>query len=366
MSSLLKPLDFHGLLLPNRAAMAPLTRCRAGDGDAPQPINALYYAQRASAGLIVTEATNVSPKSCAFEKAPGIYSDAQTESWRSVVDAIHQAQGRVFMQLWHCGRVGSEAILNGEAPLSPSGVNDDLDALQVWGLMANGRYARIAATPSRAMTSAEVEEAVAEYGTAARNAMRAACDGVEIHAANGYLPHQFLSPTINRRNDKYGGSLHGRLQFLTEVIEAVLVHVDVKRVGLRISPFAAYNSTRDPDPTETYAAVATLAKRYGIGYLHVADTNAWAGSPDMQRILAIVRPIYQGMLIGNGGIDPLGGEALLRDGQLDMVAFGRPFLANPDLPARIGRGGPYNEPRAVGWYGGGSEGYVDYPDLQAS
>lgn len=366
MSALLTSLDLHGLHLPNRTAMAPLTRCRAGDGDVPQAISAVYYAQRASAGLIVTEATNVSPKSCAFEKAPGIYSETQVRGWRHITDEVHAAGGRIFMQLWHCGRVGADAILEGQQPLSPSAVNDDLDALQVWGLMANGRHARIAATPSRAMTLDEIGETVADYGKAASNAIRAGCDGVEIHAANGYLPHQFLSPTTNRRDDKYGRSLQGRLQFLREVIEAVLVHVDPKRVGVRISPFAAYNNTRDPHPEETYAAVAEMLATYGIGYLHLADTNAWAGAPDMQRILEVVRPRYTGVLIGNGGMSPPDAEKLVWDGSLDMVAFGRPFLANPDLPARIGQGGPYNEPRPVGWYGGSAEGYTDYPALQAA
>jgi N-ethylmaleimide reductase len=366
MSALLKPMNLHGLELANRTAMAPLTRCRAGEGDVPQAISAVYYAQRASAGLIVTEATNISPTSCAFEKAPGIYSTAQVTAWRHITDAVHTAGGRIFMQLWHCGRVGSDAILEGKEPLSPSAVNDDTDLLQVYGLMANGRYARIAATPSRAMTVAEVQEIVADYGKAAHNAIKAGCDGVEIHAANGYLPHQFLSPTTNTRTDQYGGSVQGRLQFLREVIDSVIKHVDVKRVGVRISPFAAYNNTRDPNPEETYTAVAKMLEGYGIAYLHLADTNAWAGAPDMQRILKIVKPHYKGVLMGNGGMNPPDGEKLVADGSLDMVAFGRPFLANPDLPARVKQGGPYNEPRYVGWYGGSAEGYTDYPMLQSA
>ncbi len=363
MSKLLAPMDLKGLALPNRIAMAPLTRCRAGDGDVPQPMSAVYYAQRASAGLLITEATNVTPKSCAFEKAPGIYSEAQVQGWKMVSDAVHKAGGRIFMQLWHCGRVGSEAILNGEAPLSPSGVNDDLGTLQVYGLMANGRYAQIAATPSRAMTVAEIEEAIADYAKGAANAIKAGCDGVEIHAANGYLPHQFLSATLNQRTDKYGGSLEGRLQFLKEVIEAILAKVDASKVGIRISPFAAYNNTRDPNASETFSAVAKMVESYGLVYLHVADTNAWAGAPDMPEILRTVRPHYSGCLMGNGGIDPVEAQKMVDDGKLDMVAFGRPFISNPDLPARIKNGGPYNEARYVGWYGGSEEGYTDYSTL---
>ena len=229
--------------------------------------------------------------------------------------------------------------------------------------MANGRYAQIAATPSRAMTIAEIEETIADYAKGAANAIKAGCDGVEIHAANGYLPHQFLSATLNQRTDKYGGSSQGRLQFLKEVIEAILAKVDASKVGIRISPFAGYNNTRDPNAKETYTAVAKMVESYGLVYLHVADTNAWGGTPDMPEILKTVRPHYTGCLMGNGGIDPVDAQKMVEEGALDMVAFGRPFLSNPDLPARIKNGGPYNEARYVGWYGGSEEGYTDYPTL---
>jgi N-ethylmaleimide reductase len=365
MSSLFDPLDLKGLSLPNRIAMAPLTRCRALDGDVPHALNATYYAQRAGAGLIVTEATNVTRSSCAFEKAPGIYSAAQVEGWRGVTGAVHAAGGRIFLQLWHCGRVGADGILDGQQPLSPSGVNDDLDALQVWAQLANGHYVRIAATPSRAMTLDEVRQAVKQYDTGAANALEAGFDGVEIHAANGYLPHQFLSPTTNRREDPYGGSLPNRLRFLREVVESVIEKVGANRVGVRISPFAAYNNTRDPDPAETYAAVADMLSDYGVAYVHLADTNAWAGKPDMERILEVVRPRFKGVLIGNAGISPEAAQRYVESGALDVVAFGRPFLANPDLPERIRRNGPYNDARAVGWYGGSEVGYTDYPALSA-
>ena len=363
MPTLFDPVDLHALTLGNRIAMAPLTRSRATDGDVPGRDSATYYGQRATAGLIVTEATNVTPMSCAFEKAPGIYSDAQVEGWKLVTQEVHARAGHGFLQLWHCGRVGADGLLDGAAPLSPSGVNDDLDALQVWGELARGRYVRIAATPSRAMTTSEVEGAVEQYRHGAANALKAGFDGVEIHAANGYLPHQFLSPTINRRTDGYGGSLENRLRFLREVVEATIDEVGSARVGVRISPFAAYNNTRDPNPAETYAAVTDMLDEYGIAYLHLADTNAWAGQPDMPKILDVVRPRFRGVLIGNGGITPNAAHDLVATRALDMVAFGRPFLANPDLPARIRQGGPFNEPRNIGWYGGTAEGYTDYPTL---
>ncbi len=366
MPTLFEPLDLQGLMLPNRIAMAPLTRSRAGDGDVPQPMSATYYRQRASAALIITEATNVTSKSCAFEKAPGIYSDAQIEGWCRITEAVHANGGRIFLQLWHCGRVGSDAILDGRSPLSPSGINDDLDTLQVWGLMASGRYARIAATPSREMTEAEVHEAIEDYGRGAANAMRAGFDGVEIHAANGYLPHQFLSPTINRRTDRYGGSLEKRLNFLREATESILKAVDASRVGVRISPYATYNNPRDLDPDATASAVARMLNGYGLAYVHLADTNAWAGKPDMPRFVAAVKPHFSGVLIGNGGITPETAQTLVRESSLDLVAFGRPFLANPDLPERIRQGGPYNAARSIGWYGGTDQGYTDYPTLSAA
>jgi N-ethylmaleimide reductase len=366
MPTLFDSFDLRGLTLKHRVAMAPLTRCRADGAGVPQSISQTYYAQRASAGLIISEATNVTSKSCAFERAPGIYNSAQIEGWKPIIEAVHNNGGSIFVQLWHCGRVGSDAILDGRSPLSPSGVNDDLDTLQVWGLMANGRYARIAATPSSEMTKADIAEAIEDYGRAAANALKAGADGVEIHAANGYLPHQFMTPALNRRTDEYGGALANRLRFLSDVVESVCAHVPASRVGVRLSPYAAYNNTRDPDPDATTAAVSGMLDECGVAYLHLADTNAWAGEPDMPRFLAAVKPRFRGALIANGGITPDAAQELVGAGAVDMIAFGRPFLANPDLPARIRSAAPFNEPRSVGWYGGLAEGYTDYPSLPSA
>jgi N-ethylmaleimide reductase len=366
MPTLFDSFDLRGLTLKHRVAMAPLTRCRADAAGVPQSISQTYYAQRASAGLIISEATNVTSKSCAFERAPGIYNSAQIEGWKPIIEAVHNNGGSIFVQLWHCGRVGSDAILDGRSPLSPSGVNDDLDTLQVWGLMANGRYARIAATPSSEMTKADIAEAIEDYGRAAANALKAGADGVEIHAANGYLPHQFMTPALNRRTDEYGGALANRLRFLSDVVESVCAHVPASRVGVRLSPYAAYNNTRDPDPDATTAAVSGMLDECGVAYLHLADTNAWAGEPDMPRFLAAVKPRFRGALIANGGITPDAAQELVGAGAVDMIAFGRPFLANPDLPARIRSAAPFNEPRSVGWYGGLAEGYTDYPSLPSA
>lgn len=363
MTTLHHPVRIGDLLLNNRIAMAPLTRARAGADGVPLPVNAHYYAQRATAGLIVTEATNMSPHSAAFELAPGIYSDAQVAGWRLVTEAVHAAGGRMFMQLWHSGRVSSYALLDGAAPLSPSGVNDDLDKLQVYGALRNGRYTRIAASPSRAMSVADVYAAVDEFRAGAANAARAGLDGVEIHAANGYLPQQFLSPLLNRRTDEFGGSVENRAYFLRLIVEAVLEVLPAHRVGVRISPFAQYNNATDPDAAATYAYVAAMLGDYGIGYVHAADTNAWGGAADMARILDLVRANYGGVLIANAGLTPQAAQQLVGAGHADVVAFGRQYVANPDLVARIAQGGPYNEPDPYSFYGGGEQGYTDYPSL---
>jgi 2,4-dienoyl-CoA reductase-like NADH-dependent reductase (Old Yellow Enzyme family) len=363
MNSLLQPLRAGQLQLSNRVAMAPLTRARSGPGGVPTAQNALYYAQRASAGLIVSEATNVSRDSAAFDNAPGIYTQAQVAGWRAVTAAVHARGGKIVMQLWHGGRVSSYALLNGRDPLSPSGVNDDLDKLQVYGALHNGYYSRIAASPSRAMTRDDIYTAIDEFRRGAANAMLAGFDGVEIHAANGYLPQQFLSPLVNQRDDEFGGNLENRARFLRMVLEAVLDSVPAGRVGVRISPFAAYNNALDPAAPETYAYVAAMLQSCGIAYIHGADTNAWGGTADMPQLLALIRANFHGAVIANAGLSPADAERLVAEGSADAVAFGRAYVANPDLAERIFAGGPYNEPDPYSFYGGGAKGYTDYPAL---
>lgn len=363
MASIFEPIRLGDLVLPNRIAMAPVTRARSGRDGVPTAANAAYYAQRASAGLIVSEATNVSPDSAAFELAPGLYTPAQVAGWRQVMEHVHRAGGRLFAQLWHSGRASSWALLDGRAPLAPSSVNDDLHLVQAYGALRNGAYTRIAASPSREMTLDEIYHSIDEYRIAARNAMRAGIDGVEIHAGNGYLPHQFLSPHTNRRTDLFGGSLVNRIRYLDLVLRAVLDEMPAQRVGVRISPFAGYNNAPDPHAADTYAYLARILSAAGVAYLHAADTNAWGGTPDMARILGILRPNFGATIIANGGLDPVSGNALVASGSANMVSFGRSFIANPDLVARMERGGPYNEPDAVRFYGGGDGGYLDYPFL---
>jgi N-ethylmaleimide reductase len=363
MASLFDPIRLGDLNLPNRIAMAPVTRARSGHDGIPTTANAAYYAQRATAGLIVSEATNVSPNSAAFELAPGLYTPAQVAGWREVMDHVHAAGGHLFAQLWHSGRISSWALLDGRDPLAPSYVNDDLHLLQAYGVLRNGAYTRVAASPAREMSIDEIYHSIDEYRYAARNAMAAGIDGVEIHAGNGYLPHQFLSPQTNRRTDLFGGSLVNRVHYLHLVLRAILEEVPAMRVGVRISPFAGYNNALDPNAFDTYAYLARLLGAAGVAYIHAADTNAWGGDPDMDRILAILRPNFGGAIIANGGLDAQSGEALLASGRADMVSFGRSFIANPDLVARMRQGGPYNAPDPLRFYGGGTGGYLDYPAL---
>lgn len=366
MNNLLAPIHLGSLVLPNRIAMAPVTRARSGHDGIPTSANAAYYAQRASAGLIVSEAVNVSRNSAAFELAPGLYNQAQVLGWRRVAESVHAKGGTLFAQLWHSGRVSSYALLDGREPLAPSAVNDDLHLLQAYGALENGFYTRIAASPARAMNINEIHFAIDEFRVAARNAISAGVDGVEIHAGNGYLPQQFLSPHTNRRTDLFGGNLLNRVRFLDLLLRAVLEEVPADRVGVRISPFAAYNNAPDPATEETYTYLARLLSAAGIAYIHAADTNAWGGAPDMERILAILRPNFRGAIIANGGLDPDSANTLVASGMADMASFGRRFIANPDLVERIRNGGPYNEPDPFTFYGGGMRGYLDYNELASA
>jgi 2,4-dienoyl-CoA reductase-like NADH-dependent reductase (Old Yellow Enzyme family) len=363
MTDLFTPLALGDLELPNRIIMAPLTRSRATPERVPTPMMTQHYVQRASAGLIIAEATNVAPQSNAWECAPGIFTEAQVEAWRGLVEGVHRAGGRIALQLWHGGRVAADRSAQPVAALSPSGVNDNIDAVTVWGRDDTGKFIKLAATPSRAMTLEEIRATIAAFGAAARVARAIGFDGVELHGANGYLPHQFLSPFLNRRTDEYGGTPEARARFALEVCEAMIGHFPRGRVGMRISPFTDFNGALDPDPEPAYRhLVRSLAAR-GLGWLELADTNFWWGRFDRARMLELVRPVFAGPIIANGGIDPAGAQELIGAGTVDAVSFGRLWIANPDLPARIRAGGPYRKAITRRFYGGGADGYNDYPTL---
>jgi N-ethylmaleimide reductase len=360
---LFTPLALGDLELPNRIVMAPLTRSRATPERVPTPMMIEHYVQRVSAGLIIAEATNVVPQSNAWECAPGIFTQAQIDAWRPLVAAVHAAGGRIALQLWHGGRVAADRSARPVAPLSPSGVNDNLDAVTVWGRNEAGVFVKLEATPSRAMTLEEIRSTVAAFGDAARVSRELGFDGVELHAANGYLPHQFLSPHLNRRTDDYGGSPERRARFALEVMEAIFANFPPARVGMRISPFTDFNGAVDPDPVPAYRYLVRELDARGLGWLELADTSFWWGRFERTRMIEMVKPVFRGRIIANGGIDPDTAQQLVASGAVDAVSFGRLWIANPDLPERIRRGGPYNKAITKRFYGGGPDGYNDFPTL---
>lgn len=352
--SLLTPVEVGPYRLPNRMVMAPMTRSRAGEGNVPTPLVATYYRQRASAGLIVTEATQVSPEGQGYAGTPGIHSDAQVAGWRRVTEGVHAAGGRIFLQLWHVGRVSHPDFQPGGAlPVAPS-------AIAPQGSVRTPGGAKPYVTP-RALDLAEIPGVVGQYAEGARRALAAGCDGVEVHAANGYLIDQFLRDGTNRRADAYGGPVESRARFLGEVVEAVAAVWGADRVGVRLSPVSSFNDMRDADPLGTFGHAAALLDRYGLAYLHVIVGEAAAPGSSGRRAAEAMRRRFHGPFMVNGGFALESGNAALRAGLADLVSFGSLFLANPDLPERFAEGAPLNAPEPATFYGGGERGYTDYP-----
>lgn len=360
---LFSPLTAGALELPHRIVLAPLTRSRAAQpGNVPTQLNAEYYAQRASAGLILSEATNISQIGMGYALTPGIFTDEQIAGWRLVTEAVHDAGGQMLLQLWHCGRMSHESLHPGEAPRAPSAIH--CDDCQVFTVDAAGRGGLSPVSPPQAMTAAEIKSTIDDYARAARNAMAAGFDGVQVHSANGYLLHQFLASNTNDRTDGYGGSLSNRCRLLFEVMDAVLGEVPADRVSVRISPLFSLNGIADANPAQTFGAVVEHLSRLGIAVLEVADTDVMRGAePRMEEMRAFTRQRFAGILMLNGAYTPERARSAIAAGDGDCVSFGRLFLANPDLPERIRRNGPYNEPDPATFYGGGAEGYTDYPRL---
>jgi N-ethylmaleimide reductase len=363
MTDLFTPLSIGDLHLPNRIVMAPLTRSRATLGRVPTPIMTEHYVQRAASGLIIAEATNIVPQSIAWDCAPGIFTPEQIDAWRPLVAAVHAAGGRIALQLWHGGRVACDRSANPQPALSPSGVNENLDAITVWGLGPEGKFIKLDATPSREMTLDEIRATVRAFGAAARACREIGFDAIELHGANGYLPHQFLSPFLNRRGDEYGGTPEKRARFALEVVEAMMQHYPASRVGMRISPFSDYNGAIDPDPVPAYRFMVKALNAMGMGWLELADTSFWYGKYERSRMLDLAKPVFEGRIIANGGIDPETANQLIGTNAVDAVSFGRLWMANPDLPERIRHGGPYAKAITRRFYGGGADGYNDYPRL---
>ena len=350
--------------LPNRVLMAPLTRSRAGQpGDVPTAMNAEYYAQRASAGLIVSEATQVSRQGQGYALTPGIYSDAQEAGWRLVTDAVHARGGRIAAQLWHVGRISHPLVRpDGAPPVAPSAIV--AKGATCFVIQPDGSPANLPAAMPRALDTGEIPAVVEEFAQAARRADRAGFDMVEVHAANGYLLQQFLATNSNTRTDAYGGSMENRARLALEVVDAVVAALGAGRVGVRMSPHFTGHDIADREPEESALYLAREFGRRGIAYLHIAEPD-WAGGPKLSNdFRRAMREAFDGVLVFCGGYTAESAEALVASGMADAVAFGRPFIANPDLVERFRSGAPLNTPDRSTFYGGDEHGYTDYPTLQ--
>ncbi|MBB1059474.1 alkene reductase [Marilutibacter spongiae] len=363
-ADLFQPLQLGRLDLPNRIVMAPMTRSRSRQpGDVPQPINATYYAQRASAGLIVTEATQVSPQGKGYSFTPGIHDAAQVEGWRGVTDAVHAAGGRIFLQLWHVGRMSHPDFHGGALPVAPSAIPFEG---QVWKVdPATGVGAMVDCPVPRALEVDEIAAIVDDFRQAALRAIEAGFDGVEIHGANGYLVDQFLRTSSNQREDAYGGSRANRLRFLREVVDAVSEAVGAERTGIRLAPFLTARGMACPDILPTILEAAAHLDRRGLAYLHLAEAD-WDDAPRFpDAFRRDIRARFGGAIIVAGKYDTPRARAILADGLADLVAFGRPFVANPDLPRRLREGLPLASLDPATLFGGDARGYIDYPEWTA-
>jgi N-ethylmaleimide reductase len=358
MANLFESLQLGSLVLANRVFMAPLTRNRAHADGVPGELAATYYAQRASAGLIVTEATQISPMGKGYFDTPGIHSTEQVRAWSRIVESVHNSGGRIFLQLWHVGRISHTSLLpNNAQPVAPSAIRANSQTLIASGL--------VPVSEPVALTASGIKETLDDYRRAAANAKEAGFDGVEIHAANGYLIDQFLKTGSNRRTDEYGGSASNRVRFLTETVERVLEVWESSRVGVRISPTGGFNDMTDDNPRETFSVAVARLNSYKLGYLHIVETaqNSKGSSEEDLALSAHLRTLWKGIYIVNGGYDGPRGEEALQSGRADAVAYGRAFLANPDLPRRLELGAALNEPDPTSFYGGGADGYTSYPTL---
>jgi N-ethylmaleimide reductase len=356
-NALFSPYRLGELELPNRLVMSPMTRSRAVDGNVPHPLAPTYYAQRASAGLIVTEATQVSPQGVGYIRTPGMHSAEQVAGWKRIVEAVHRVGGKIFAQLWHVGRVSHPDFHGGALPVAPSALPVDGEAFT-----SRGRTKLV--TP-RALATDELPGIVAQFRTAAENAKAAGFDGVELHGANGYLLDQFLRDGANRRSDAYGGSIENRARFPLAVADAVSAVWGPQRVGYKLSPAFSGYSMSDSNPVETFSFIAAELSKRGLLYLHVTEPVAGPAAVPVgtTRVTPTLRETFDGALIVNGGYDAQSGHAAIARGEADLVAFGVPFLANPDLPARYRRNAALNAPDQATFYAGEEKGYTDYPAL---
>ena len=360
MATLFEPYKLGPLTLPNRVVMAPLTRNRAGKGNVPTALMAEYYSQRASAGLIVAEATQVCPEGQGYESTPGIHSDEQIAGWKQVTDAVHARGGRIFLQLWHVGRVSHSPLQPGcRAPVAPSPIRAKTKTF------VGGEFKDV--SEPRALELHEIPGIIEAYRRGAANAIAAGFDGVEAHGANGYLLDQFLRDGSNKRMDEYGGRIENRTRLMLEVMEAISSEIGPERTGIRLSPVTPANDAHDSNPQPLFNYVVEQLDRLNLVYIHIiegqtgGDRNFGAGFD-----YGALHSRFRNTWIVNNGYTPELAEEAVKNGRADLIAFGRPFISNPDLVERLRRRAPLTPPDRSTFYGGGAEGYTDYPTLQAA
>lgn len=354
---LFSPIKLGSYSLSNRMVMAPMTRLRA-TGSIPQSLMATYYAQRVSAGLIVTECTMVSPMSNGYMNCPGIFSPEQIAGWQQVTDAVHKAGGKIFLQLWHCGRISHSSLLGGKQPVAPS-------AIAAVGEL-HTPVGKVTLETPRALETNEISEIVEQFRFCAENAEAAKFDGIELHGAFGYLIDQFLQDGSNQRTDEYGGSIENRARFLLEVVEAVSSVWGAERVGVKLSPSNTFYGMVDSNPQATFSYVLEKLNAIALAYVHLMEPNEidLKNRDVLNPVTSLFRPIYHGTLISNGNYTYESANGALASGEADLISFGKLFLANPDLPKRFKQSAPLNEPDVKTFYGSGEEGYIDYPFLE--
>lgn len=356
VSVLFQPITVGDLKLPNRIVMAPLTRNRAGEGNTVGALQATYYSQRASAGLIIAEATQVVPEGQGYIATPGIHSDAQVASWKEVTDAVHAAGGRIVLQLWHVGRISHTSLQpDGQAPVAPSAIRADAKVFTAEGFSD--------VSEPRALELAEIPALIDSYRVAARRAIEAGFDGVEVHAANGYLIDQFLRDKTNRRTDDYGGSIENRTRLLFEVCQAVAKEIGAGRTGVRLSPLTPFGDIADSDPQALFNRAVERLATLDLAFIHVIEGETGGNREPQPFDYAAMRKPFKGAWIVNNGYDRAMAIDAVANGRADLVAFGRAFIANPDLPRRLREDAPLNALDGDTLYGGGSKGYTDYPAL---
>jgi N-ethylmaleimide reductase len=352
VDNLFEPITVGNLTLKNRMVMAPMTRNRAAEGNIPQAMNAEYYRQRASAGLIISEASQVSPEGVGYPGTPGIYNDEQVAGWQKVTDAVHDEGGYIYLQLWYCGRISHPDLLpDKQTPVAPSAIKPEGEAITFEGMKAF--------VEPRALEINEIQNIVAQYKHAAQMAKQAGFDGVEIHAANGYLLDQFLRDGSNQRTDEYGGNEENRMRFLNQIIDAVLEVWESNNVGIRLTPENSFNSMSDSNPQAHFNYFITQLNRRNLAYLHILEGDMMSAARNVD--YRALRDAYKGMYMANNGYDKDRAIAAITNGDCDLVAIGVPFLANPDLVHRYKNNLPLNEADQNTFYGGDETGYTDYP-----